>query len=104
MYAPVPCNTRIDFGFFGQGIAMCLAPYVSYGSRVPFLGWDTQLYATSAAHVVPSIRVFGWGYYYVYRAICVVWLPRLIRGVGYGAVCNYRFTVSYSITYGWVFQ
>ena len=48
----------LELGCWGEGIALSIAQYVSYGSLVVFVMW------------------------------------------GHGAVCNYRFTVSYSSTYG----
>ena len=44
----------LELGCWGEGIAMSIAQYVSYGSLVVFLRWDTELYATIASpcHIV----------------------------------------------------
>ena len=51
-----------------------------------FLGVTCPCALFSSCIDVPWIGVLGWRYYCVYRAICVVWLPRRIREVGHAAV------------------
>ena len=55
----------LELGCWGEGLAMSIAQYVSYGSLVVFLMWDTELYAdiASPCHTVSRVAgvVFGEG-------------------------------------------